>query len=197
MNEAIRAAVATSFARTASSENHTAATTPRPREIPYSAAGLSWRYAAHRATSRAAGSTMSCATAPSLFGPASSTRTVTPRRVSSLTSAPAAAGAASVAASDSAARASASRSGVSTMSAPPAPTFTPVKAAVPPAPSNLARISSGTAFAHADQDALAGGPRRGSDGQQAGPGPVRHIYPAHAQGGKLTAQPRVCLARED
>ena len=155
--------MATSLASTASSENHTAAISPRPSEIPYRAAGVSLRHAAHLAMSRAAGSASTWATAPSLSGPASRIRTRTPRSVSSPISAPTAAGPACVAASDSADWASASRSGGSTTSAPltrdsggqPAasrvvltvPAFTPVKAAVPPTSSSLASTGSGTVSA--------------------------------------------------
>src|SRR6516164_3112098 len=109
--------------------------------------------------SRAAGSATSWVTAPSLSGPASRIRTVTPRRPSSPISAPAGAtgskgsGPACVVASVSAAPASASRSDGSTTRAPEAiwgggvravRAVTPVKAAVPPARSSLASTGSGT-----------------------------------------------------
>ena len=116
-----------------------------------------------------------------------------------------------MAASDSADWASASRSGVSTTSAPPASAVGgwpdtgrqpgwrcrrspgegrgPADAEQP----GQHRLGDGVG-AGADEDAFPGRPCRGGDGQQAGPGPFGRVDPAHAKGGKLAAQPGVGLA---
>ena len=138
--------MATTWARAAGSENQAAASSPRPSEMPSSAAGASWRPAAQRARLRATGPAIHRATAPSPSGPASRTRTPTPRSLSSPSRTRSSAGAARRRASDSAASASAPRSAGSTTRAPPvcgACVPLPVKAAVPPAPSSRARTSSG------------------------------------------------------
>src|SRR5580658_3780405 len=199
-NEAASATIAAAFARIESSENHTAATSPRPSDIPYSAPGASLRPAAQRAMSRAAGSASSRATAPSPSGPASSIRTATPRRASSPSSAPSASGAGLTAtdsaATDSAAPASASRSRGSTTSALPAD-------GAPAAGSRAARplqpgqgLLGNRPVSPADEYPLGDGPRGGRDGQQARPRSFGRVDLAHPERRELDAQPDVRLGRE-
>ena len=153
--------------------------------------------------SRAAGSATSWVTAPSLSGPASRIRTVTPRRPSSPISAPAGvtgSGPACVVARVSAAPASASRSGGSTTRAPDAIrgwggvlAVTPVKAAVPPASSSLASTGSGTVSVPTQMSTRSPADRAAA-ATVSRPGPVPspfvprgHVHPAHAERGKLAA----------
>ena len=135
-----------------------------------------------------------------------------PRSVSSPISAPTGAGPGCVAASDSADLASASRSGGSTTSAPvasdsggqqaasrvglTAPAFTPVKAAVPPAPSSLASTGSGTVSAPTQMSTRSPAARAAAATvSRPGHGLFGRVDPTHAKSGKLAAQPGLSLVQ--
>ena len=205
--------MATSLARTASSENHTAAISPRPSEIPYRAAGVSLRHAAHLAMSRAAGSASSWATAPSLSGPASRIRT-RDAAVGELADQRADRGGSRVRGRErfgglgqrvQVGRVDHQRPAGQRPRRPPdagrvglgdGPGVHPGEGRGPADAEQPGqhRLGDGVGT-DADEYAFPGRPRRGGDGQQAGPGPFGRVDPAHAKGGELAAQPRVGLVQ--
>ena len=78
------------------------------------------------------------------------------------------------------------------------PAFTPVKAAVPPASSSRASTGSGTVSVPTQMSTRSPAVRAAA-ATVSRPGPVSlsHVHPAHAERGKLAAQPGVSLTRQD
>ena len=203
--------MAASLASTASSENHTAAISPRPSEIPYS--GRRGELAPRRPPGHVAGGGVGeqlgdgarrCPARRRGSGPGRR------GRVSSPISAPTAVGSrvrgrerfGGLGQRVQVRRVNDQRPAGQRLrrpagrqpGRPDGPGVHPGEGRGPAAPSSLASTGSGTrVVADADEYALPGRPRRGGDGQQAGPGPFGRVDPAHAKGGKLAAQPGVGL----